>query len=709
MKHQFNSIIRIFIVLLVSIFFSANEFGQDRIEGEHASPTLPRNIGSVLSDVTNLVLILPTHESDKAVQDRIQGYAKKVFGSLKESSVLLDEEALKRDLSQFNLVVYGTPKGNCWLEKYLSRMPIKIEPEGIVADKVYTGSNLRLYTVWANPQNADKGIVIYTAPRAEDIEGMDLIPHKLTQFVIAEGQKKLKAGFYKLSDGAWEYPDLPDWQFPVLTKTQMEEDFNTLVRIVKDVMPTVNANRKVFGVDVFKNIESYRAKIAGVRSTAEFIYLLDRAINSCKGNHFMTSRYSAQNWKGTSEFSEWIRKYTQGFVEEGAPVIHEKYRDYLRILNQYHALDLPLLYYKGHHYTRHVFTSGGVTFAKGLKILRVNGQAPDAIWKSLEDASAVFYFDFERKKFFLPDFSRCPTPVGKDGRIHIKFEDKDGKTMEGVFPVDEAVAYQRPKRETSPLVKFLDKTKILYIRLPDMEPEDLAFYKSGILAEGKHPDLRAVVIDIRGNPGGSDSVWATILQYLCDRKIKFQVRDGIKNNALNRSYIVRISNEKEFLEKRKPEKIPFLDNEEFLISSVTASITPAEESLRFSGPIFVLSQDSYSSAASLVSMVEQVDQIISMGVRSTYPSGGVMSPYLFSLPHSKFCFTIVPDIDLTNCRKAEDVYHTTVEVNVTPTLGEWLEYYNASGEIPLEGFLLKFDPFFKKVLEFLEGKKELRD
>jgi hypothetical protein len=84
-----------------------------------------------------------------------------------------------------------------------------------------------------------------------------------------------------------------------------------------------------------------------------------------------------------------------------------------------------------------------------------------------------------------------------------------------------------------------------------------------------------------------------------------------------------------------------------------------------------------------------------------------IDPFLFSLPHSKFCFTIESVIDLTNCREAEDVYHTDVEVPVTAVLGDWIEYYNASGEILLEDFLLKFDSFFKKTLELIERPRRI--
>jgi hypothetical protein len=78
-----------------------------------------------------------------------------------------------------------------------------------------------------------------------------------------------------------------------------------------------------------------------------------------------------------------------------------------------------------------------------------------------------------------------------------------------------------------------------------------------------------------------------------------------------------------------------------------------------------------------------------------------IDPYAFSLPHSKFIFSIEPVIDLSGCKIAEDVFHTGVEVPIEPSLEELLDYYNFDEKIPLEEMLTKHDPYFKAIMSRL--------
>ncbi|MFQ5983206.1 MAG: hypothetical protein ACE5KS_07520, partial [Woeseiaceae bacterium] len=46
---------------------------------------------------------------------------------------------------------------------------------GILA--VYTGEDLRFITAWPNPQNPEKGVVMYAAQRAQDVVGINAVFH----------------------------------------------------------------------------------------------------------------------------------------------------------------------------------------------------------------------------------------------------------------------------------------------------------------------------------------------------------------------------------------------------------------------------------------------------------------------------------------------------------------------------------------------------
>lgn len=239
------------------------------------------------------------------------------------------------------------------------------------------------------------------------------------------------------------------------------------------------------------------------------------------------------------------------------------------------------------------------------------------------------------------------------------------------------------------------------------DPKDTPFYLSGIKESGDK-EIEAVVIDVRNNSGGSDEVWWTIISHLTNRKLAYEMRVGTKNNNLNLSYLSRHPFGAGIIEKGKPERILFLDDEEFLVLDTRMELEPAEDSIQYPGPIFVLSGNVYSAAASLVTFARQTAHIASVGVRNPYIIGLGIDPYIFVLPHSKFIFRIEPVIDLTNCTKAEDIYHTEVDVEIRPSLDQLLDYYNCPPDISLQEFLGKHDPFFATTMALIKDKRSGR-
>ncbi len=162
------------------------------------------NINAVSADREAVVLIVPTHEADKDVQERIHEYVQQIRERFfKGAPILTDEDALKRDLSSNALFVYGTPTGNHWLAQFWDELPLRIEPNKIVAREVHTGTDLRCITAWPNPQNPQRGVAIYTAQRAEDIVGINKVFHGPTDYVIARDTEVLENDFYDMRDGQW--------------------------------------------------------------------------------------------------------------------------------------------------------------------------------------------------------------------------------------------------------------------------------------------------------------------------------------------------------------------------------------------------------------------------------------------------------------------------------------------------------------------------
>jgi hypothetical protein len=165
------------------------------------------NAVSMNSDPEYLIMILPTNEEDKAAEKGIHEYVKKIRDSmLKKATITTDKKALKIDLANNAIFAYGTMKGNSWALKHLSGIPVEIRENGIKIDTWYPGENLRFITAWPNPCNSERGVVFYTAQKAEDVVNIHSVFHGPTDYVVARKTDVLKAGTYEKYDGKWKKP-----------------------------------------------------------------------------------------------------------------------------------------------------------------------------------------------------------------------------------------------------------------------------------------------------------------------------------------------------------------------------------------------------------------------------------------------------------------------------------------------------------------------
>ncbi|MCM1991256.1 DUF4932 domain-containing protein [Oceanirhabdus seepicola] len=185
---------------LVAVFkeFSEQDLGKDFYKVNFIGP-----INKVYTMGKSLTIIIPTNEEDEKIEKDIEKIANKFFGE--NAKIITDKEALDKDLSEENIVVYGTVEGNLWLEKYSDDFPFKIEEDKITADKVYEGGNLRFITCMPNPFNQNNGMVIYTAQKGEDVININSVFHGPTDYIIAKGKKELNSDYYIKDNAIWEF------------------------------------------------------------------------------------------------------------------------------------------------------------------------------------------------------------------------------------------------------------------------------------------------------------------------------------------------------------------------------------------------------------------------------------------------------------------------------------------------------------------------
>ncbi|NOK58442.1 MAG: hypothetical protein GFH27_549279n248 [Chloroflexi bacterium AL-W] len=167
-----------------------------------------RTVNDVLDEAQAVTIVAPTNEDDAATQaalsDFIENYRDWFYP---DAPILDDQTALQQDLSDQTLIVFGTLEGNRWLATDRDRFPFRFEGNSVIADQRYTGVNLRLITTWPHPQNPAKGMLIFTAQRAEDIIDINTVHFGSTDYLIAKGADNyaIHAGNYWKEGDVWSY------------------------------------------------------------------------------------------------------------------------------------------------------------------------------------------------------------------------------------------------------------------------------------------------------------------------------------------------------------------------------------------------------------------------------------------------------------------------------------------------------------------------
>lgn len=515
---------------------------------------------------------------------------------------------------------------------------------------------------------------------------MDLQPERtMKRLLVIIGLMLALAGASGRATASQSSNSPPHSIFPPLTREQMFQDYDRLAAIIKQVFPLMEVNKRIYGLDVGQLLAANRSQIEGITQTTQFVDLINQTIVGCRGSHF----WIAAPPRGT---------YYQGFVEDEAYALAGNYQQYLTLGTRGNSIELPLLYFNGSYYTLCDFTCTGRTYPKGMKVRTCNGKTPDALVEALRGSGILLDWDYDLSKFYTTAFYKYQPLASSNSVIAFELEGTNGRPVGLELGAGRQPEWHmRSNAHSQPQVALVN-TNILYIRLPAMDPQQIPFFVKELRKyQGKA--IRKAVIDIRNNGGGSDQVWGGLLALLLKQKMTYSIALAVKISEINSQYLPRHPFGKQLHKHGKLERIGFLNNEEFKVLRISQPIKPEADSLKLECSIFVLSENVYSSAGSLMNICKQSEQLVSVGLPNSRILGLGIDPFAFSLPNSKLVFWIEPVVDLTDARTAKDTHHNDVEERVRPTLEQLLDYYGTGDEVPLEERLNKHDPFFKRVLE----------
>lgn len=493
--------------------------------------------------------------------------------------------------------------------------------------------------------------------------------------------KMIYGGFYLLLvSSIWVQAQ----SLPTLSSAAMYADFDTLYATISRVNTHEFVRKKLNRYSMLDSIRAVRNEIAQVQTTADFFWLINKALTYCQDAHTSVLRqwaYSAIHrldsvrLQTKIEDTAWIGAYNQ------------LRRQRLNAIK----LHLPIRYIQGQYFVLEDFSFEGQKIKKGAELIRFNQERPEIFIQHHLGYVENLHWDFTKQWFFKDHFYQAnhfdlTTPltfVFRQGRHNIQII----LSLEDQIEIEKNIQGSLPEK---PFITFFAKQGILYLRMPVMKDGDFYLRKlDSLIRKINSEAIKKIVWDIRGNPGGSDGVWWDVLKILVDQPIVRSIKLG-----LNPANPYRYRFETRGFEDFENAFIP-KGNYQCLISE-SDTLFPDEASWHYHRKIFILQDENcFSAAGSLLAMCQFSEQLVNVGNSTGKFAGFGVMPWVYILPHSKILYWTEPIQDLTNLQKPEDIFQNKVKIPVQRSFSDCLKEYHRKGKIDPQTYLFRYDSVFK--------------
>jgi hypothetical protein len=466
-------------------------------------------------------------------------------------------------------------------------------------------------------------------------------------------------------------------QVPYLSQEQMCQDFDTLLSIIEQNNPHIQIRKIVTEYDIIEELKSYRSDIIYIHNTFEFAVFIDKILDLMLDQHcsIATNIWWFQDYY-KKEIS--INKITE--TDMG---INFCYSDTIsKNISMIH-----LKYINGNYFTKYpiwlVSEKDSILIPSFSQILECNKANINDI-QSLK-RTANCRWDFEKRQYYSENFV-INTLTSNEIKVFC-----NGK--ENIFVFNKF--YETPPTYNSEDLfnlnfHYFSQDSVLYFKLPMM-----SYSKKNIqelqkqLQKYKKQNIKSVIIDIRGNYGGNDLAWQSLLSLLIDEDLQYDL---------------------ELITKKSPSiykryKSNGYKNFDFGTFSTHVKskekIQKHRKSLNYKGDIFLLIDDDiFSSAMNFASISEKNSKIKTIGTYNGRIGGFGLDPIVFILPNSRFYFTLDVTLDATDVNLPIDFYHNKINFPLIPTL-EYYRYYIENGNEINEKNMYENDIIFRYAIEFI--------
>ena len=472
-----------------------------------------------------------------------------------------------------------------------------------------------------------------------------------------------------------------------LSRSEMLADFDELVDFLNDFAVHKDLNTIRLNIDYDQEFSSLRNEITAQTTPCEFRKILDRTTNLIQDLHC-----SSMGYDYLSKYGKFQKRLNFKSKEKS----YQKLKAFEAICDEPKPkLTLPIIFSDGAYLCYADFIIENDTVKNSSTIISYNGSEiskyiqdnPDKVWPIKVDASGNKYneqfYQYGSNSFEL-------TFDAKGFRKNIDFNLMDSISL--ITPQQREISYYTQKEAK---VIASEKHHILYIGLPFMDQSiSKSLVKKIDSVTDQWKDFEKVIIDIRGNPGGSDLAWREVIQHIIPESINFDVNLKYRYNERTIDHYGAKKN-------THKEHIPLLNNAPYWSEErVTITLKPDNNSLNFDGKIYVL-QDPYiySSAGNFSNLCLTNEQLVSVGGRTDLVGGLQKEPLFYQLNNSGLIYRVEPVLDFANVNQISDFAHNEVEISVPETVEDRFNKTTYEGSIYSEQFLFNKDTLIKLIMK----------
>jgi hypothetical protein len=199
-----------FMPKIIEAFQGISQQDVDRWLAEAAALKEPNvkampTVGAIY-DTKNILIIVSSNEADRAADQQLKDFinrTKERIKPLQEATIVADTTALKMDLTNYNLSVWGTPGGNKFLQKYLPQIPIIVDKDKVIGETVYQGTGYGVLIGWVNPFNTEKVMAIYTGQNPANLVDFNRIMNGSGNYHIFKNFITIKQSSFSRNGSVW--------------------------------------------------------------------------------------------------------------------------------------------------------------------------------------------------------------------------------------------------------------------------------------------------------------------------------------------------------------------------------------------------------------------------------------------------------------------------------------------------------------------------